>query len=40
MGILYNALGLTVGVVYNAQNKVEKKSAYDSDVVYATNNEL
>jgi preprotein translocase subunit SecA len=40
MGILYNALGLTVGVVYNAQNKVEKKSAYNADVVYATNNEL
>lgn len=40
MGILYNALGLTVGVVYNAQSKEEKKSAYNSDVVYATNNEL
>jgi preprotein translocase subunit SecA len=40
MGILYNALGLTVGVVYNAQNKEEKKAAYNADVVYATNNEL
>lgn len=40
MGILYNALGLSVGVVYNAQNKEEKKSAYNADVVYATNNEL
>jgi preprotein translocase subunit SecA len=40
MGILYEALGLTVGVVYNAQNKDEKKAAYNCDIVYATNNEL
>ena len=40
MGILYNALGLTVGMIYSNQAKEEKKSAYDSDIVYATNNEL
>ena len=40
MGILYNALWLTVWVVYNAQNKDEKKAAYNCDIVYATNNEL
>jgi preprotein translocase subunit SecA len=40
MGILYQALGLTVWVIYNAQNKEEKKAAYNCDVVYATNNEL
>jgi len=27
-------------VIYNSQNKEEKKSAYKSDVLYATNNEL
>ncbi|MCP4522897.1 MAG: preprotein translocase subunit SecA, partial [Candidatus Gracilibacteria bacterium] len=40
MGILYQALGLTVGVIHNSQAREPKKAAYDSDVVYATNNEL
>ena len=40
MGILYNALWLTVGFVTNDQNKETKKGNYKSDVVYATNNEL
>jgi preprotein translocase subunit SecA len=40
MSILYTALGLTTGVVYNAQSPQEKKEAYNCDVVYATNNEL
>lgn len=40
MWVLYNALWLTTWVVYNAQNKEEKKNAYKCDVVYATNNEL
>lgn len=40
MGILYNMLGLTVGVITHMQSKEEKKSAYECDVLYATNNEL
>ena len=40
MWILYKNLGLTVGVVYSNQPKDQKKSAYQSDIVYATNNEL
>ena len=40
MWVLYNALGLTTGVVYNGQEKEEKKKAYESDILYATNNEL
>ncbi|MCD5380366.1 preprotein translocase subunit SecA, partial [Candidatus Gracilibacteria bacterium] len=40
MAILYNALGLSVGVVNHDQSKDDKKKAYNSDIVYATNNEL
>lgn len=40
MGILYKALGLTVGVVGHSQSIEDKKNAYNSDIVYATNNEL
>ena len=40
MWILYNALWLKTWVIYNSQNKEEKKSAYKCDIVYATNNEL
>ena len=40
MAILYNALGLTVWVVSHDQSKQDKKAAYNSDIVYATNNEL
>jgi preprotein translocase subunit SecA len=40
MGIIYRALGLSVGVISHGQSFEEKKSAYISDVVYATNNEL
>jgi preprotein translocase subunit SecA len=40
MGILYNALGLTVGVITHGQDLETKKQAYHSDIVYATNNEL
>ncbi|MDD3646647.1 MAG: preprotein translocase subunit SecA, partial [Candidatus Gracilibacteria bacterium] len=40
MGILYNALGLTVGVVTHNQSKIQKKESYSKDIVYATNNEL
>lgn len=40
MSVLYSALWLKTWVIYNSQNKEEKKSAYKSDIVYATNNEL
>ena len=40
MWVLYNALGLTCSVIYNAQDISDKKNAYESDIIYATNNEL
>ena len=36
----YEILGLTVGVARSGQSHEEKKAAYDSDITYATNNEL
>ncbi|WP_207062644.1 preprotein translocase subunit SecA [Motiliproteus sp. SC1-56] len=40
MGKLYNALGLTVGVIYSGQDPVGKKAAYEADITYGTNNEF
>ncbi|MBC7503382.1 preprotein translocase subunit SecA [Candidatus Gracilibacteria bacterium] len=40
MGIIYNTLGLSVGVVSHGQGFEDKRAAYSSDIVYATNNEL
>lgn len=40
MSPLYNILWLTVWVVSHDQSRVEKVNAYNSDIVYATNNEL
>ncbi|MBJ3761591.1 preprotein translocase subunit SecA [Maribius pontilimi] len=40
MAKVYNALGMTCGVVYPQQPDEEKRSAYRCDVTYATNNEL
>ncbi len=40
MGQVYNFLGLTVGVVHSGLKKEERKEAYNSDITYATNNEL
>ena len=40
MGILYKALGLTVGVIVHNQSNDVKKEMYRSNIVYATNNEL
>ncbi len=40
MGILYNFLGLTVGVVAHNQAREEKRESYTKDIIYATNNEL
>lgn len=40
MRVIYDALGLTVGVVIHDQMPREKQEAYRCDIVYATNNEL
>ena len=37
---IYEFLGLSVGVIYSNQSFEEKKSAYQCDVIYATNGEL
>ena len=40
MGKVYEALGMTVGVVYPFQGDEEKRQAYRADITHATNNEL
>ena len=40
MGLLYGFLGLTVGVIVPNLNEEERRAAYNSDITYATNNEL
>ncbi len=40
MGPVYEALGMTAGVVYSGQPLDEKKSAYRADITYGTNNEF
>ena len=40
MGVIYNYLGITVGVVVPNQEPEEKRNAYSCDVVYGTNNEF
>jgi preprotein translocase subunit SecA len=40
MGPIYEALGLTVGVVQSGQDPAEKRAAYQADVTYGTNNEF
>ncbi|MEM7691438.1 MAG: preprotein translocase subunit SecA [Pseudomonadota bacterium] len=40
MSPLYTFLGLSVGVVRAGQSQEEKKAAYESDVIYGTNNEF
>jgi preprotein translocase subunit SecA len=37
---VYEFLGLTVGVSKSGQSHEEKRAAYESDITYATNNEL
>jgi preprotein translocase subunit SecA len=37
---VYEFLGLTVGVSRSGQTQEEKRAAYNSDITYATNNEL
>src|SRR6476469_4369332 len=40
MGQIYRFLGMTVGVIVPNMTDQEKKDAYNSDITYATNNEL
>lgn len=40
MAPVFEALGLTVGVVFAGQSQEEKKAAYECDVTYGTNNEF
>lgn len=40
MGKVYNFLGLTVGKNYRDSSIEEKKKAYNSDIMYSTNNEI
>ncbi|HEY1726484.1 MAG TPA: preprotein translocase subunit SecA [Steroidobacteraceae bacterium] len=40
MGPIYHFLGLTVGVIKNAQDAAEKRAAYACDITYGTNNEF
>jgi preprotein translocase subunit SecA len=40
MGRLYEALGLSVGVLQNMQPYEEKRAAYASDITYGTNSEF
>ncbi|OYQ73451.1 preprotein translocase subunit SecA [Wohlfahrtiimonas sp. G9077] len=40
MGKLYRWMGLSVGVVVSDQAPDEKKSAYEADITYCTNNEI
>ncbi len=40
MGAVYNALGISVGVLENQQPAADKRAAYAADVTYGTNNEF
>jgi len=40
MGPVYRFLGLSVGVIKNAQGPQEKRAAYACDITYGTNNEF
>ena len=40
MGKIYNRLGLKTGCITNELNDVEREQNYNSDITYATNNEL
>ena len=39
MGRIYEALGMSVGVVVQGQDQAEKRAAYAADITYGTNNE-
>jgi preprotein translocase subunit SecA len=40
MGPVYEALGMTIGVIQHDLDNVARKAAYDCDITYVTNNEV
>ncbi|MFO7785525.1 MAG: preprotein translocase subunit SecA [Thermodesulfobacteriota bacterium] len=40
MGVIYNFLGLSVGVILHGMDDAERKAAYGCDITYGTNNEF
>ncbi|MBZ4686555.1 MAG: Protein translocase subunit secA [Clostridiales bacterium] len=40
MGQIYNFLGLEVGLIVHGLNSEERRTAYNADITYGTNNEL
>jgi len=40
MGVIYKALGLSVGVIVHGMDDSERKKAYACDITYGTNNEF
>ena len=40
MGPIYEALGMTVGVIQSGQDSEAKRQAYQADITYGTNNEF
>jgi preprotein translocase subunit SecA len=40
MGRIHRFLGLTVGVIVNSMTPAERRTAYNSDITYGTNNEF
>ena len=40
MGVLYNWLGITVGVILSQMSDEERQKAYSCDITYGTNNEF
>ncbi|WP_447931692.1 preprotein translocase subunit SecA [Sphingopyxis fribergensis] len=40
MGTVYGFLGLTTGIIIPNLNETQRRDAYNSDITYATNNEL
>jgi preprotein translocase subunit SecA len=40
MGGIYKSLGLSVGVIVHGMDDAERKTAYDCDITYGTNNEF
>ena len=40
MGLVYQFLGLTVGLIVNGLNPEQRRKSYNSDVTYGTNNEF
>ena len=40
MGVIYEKLGVTIGIIQHAMNDDERRAAYNCDITYVTNSEL